>query len=138
MVNRNPFNIAIIVHVMHELSMATSVIDTITDIAEKEGAIKIREITIEIGELLFLNPEQFQFCLELVMENTPAQGAQLNISSTPSKLRCKACGSEFRWDRSPDDHFIFPTIQCTCGSKDFEIIQGRELNIVSIRIEKPD
>ena len=123
---------------MHELSMATSVLDTITDIAEKEGAIKISEITIEIGELLFLNPEQFQFCLELVMENTIAQGAQLNISVTPSKLQCKECKKEFRWDRSPDDHFIFPTIQCTCGSKNLEIVQGRELNIVSIKIEKSD
>jgi hydrogenase nickel incorporation protein HypA/HybF len=127
-----------IVHDMHELSMATSVLDTIADIAEKEGAIKITEITIEIGELLFLNPEQFQFCLELVMENTLAEGAQLHLSVTPSKLRCKSCDTEFRWNRSPDDHFIFPTIQCTCGSKDMEIIEGRELNIVSIRIEKPD
>ncbi|MBU7025163.1 MAG: hydrogenase maturation nickel metallochaperone HypA [Theionarchaea archaeon] len=123
---------------MHELSMATSVVDIILKKAQEEQATKIHEINIEIGELLFLNPEQFQFCLELVIENTLAEGAIINITSRPSKLKCKKCGREFRWDRTPDDHYIFPVIECECGSRDLEITEGRELNIKSIRIEKPD
>jgi hydrogenase nickel incorporation protein HypA/HybF len=123
---------------MHELSMATSVMDIILKKAKEEEATKIYEINIEIGELLFLNPEQFQFCLELVMEKTMAEGATLNIRSNPSKLKCKSCGKEFRWDLLPEDHLIFPVLQCECGSRDLKIVEGRELNIVSIRIEKHD
>lgn len=123
---------------MHELSMAMSVLDIILEKAKDENATKIYEITIEIGELLFLNPEQFQFCMELVIENTMAEGAQLTINIKPSKLKCKVCGNEFHWRTSSDNYVVFPVLQCECGSKDLKIIEGRELNIVSIRIEKPD
>lgn len=121
---------------MHELSMAMSVLDIILEKAKEENAIKITEITIEIGELLFLNPEQFQFCMELVTEKTMAEGAHLTIRVTPSLLRCRTCGKEFHWEQSPENHFVFPVLECECGSKDLEIAGGRELNIVSIRIEK--
>ena len=123
---------------MHELSMAMSILDVILEKAREEEATRIHEITIEIGELLFLNPEQFKFCMELVTEKTLAEGAQLTIKEKPSKVKCKSCGKKFRWNRSPDNHFIFPVLECECGSKDLEITEGRELNIVSIRIEKPD
>lgn len=123
---------------MHELSMAMSVLDIILEKAKEENATKIYEITIEIGELLFLNPEQFQFCMELVIENTLAEGAQLTIRTKPSKLQCKLCGKEFNWHTSPDNYVAFPVLQCECGSKDLKIVEGRELNIVSIRIEKPN
>lgn len=135
---RNPFNICQNPPVMHELSMASSVLDVILEKAREENATKIYEITIEIGELLFLNPEQFQFCMELVIENTMAEGATLTITVKPSKLKCKVCGNVFDWKTSPDDYIAFPILQCKCGSKDLEIMEGRELNIVSIRIEKPD
>ena len=123
---------------MHELSMANSVLEVILEKAAEEKATKIHEITIEIGELLFLNPEQFQFCMELVTEKTIAEGAKLTIKVKPSKIRCKSCGKEFIWESSPDDYIVFPVLACECGSKDLEIVEGRELNIVSIRIEKPD
>jgi hydrogenase nickel incorporation protein HypA/HybF len=136
--NRNTFNVHQNVEAMHELSMATSVMDIILKKAREEYATKISEINIEIGELLFLNPEQFQFCMELVIERTIAEKAALNITVKQSKLKCKACGKEFRWDLQPDDHLVFPVLQCECGSRDLAIVEGRELNIVSIRIEKPD
>ena len=123
---------------MHELSMAMSVLDIILEKAKEENATSIHEITIEIGELLFLNPEQFQFCMELVIENTMAEGSILTINAKPSKLKCKVCGNEFQWSTAPDDYIVFPALVCECGSKDLTIIEGRELNIVSIRIEKPD
>ncbi len=123
---------------MHELSMAMNVLDIILEKAKEENATKIHEITIEIGELLFLNPEQFQFCMELVVENTIAGGAQITITITPSKLQCKSCGKEFHWKSSSNDYIVFPVLQCECGCKDLKIVEGRELNIVSIRIEKPD
>lgn len=123
---------------MHELSMAMSVLNIILEKAKEENATRISEITIEIGELLFLNPEQFKFCMELVIEKTLADNSKLSITVKPSKVKCKMCGKGFRWDRSPDNHFVFPILECECGSKDLEIVEGRELNIVSIRIEKPD
>jgi hydrogenase nickel incorporation protein HypA/HybF len=123
---------------MHELSMATSVMNIVLEKAKEEHATKIHEINIEIGELLFLNPEQFRFCMELVMEKTMAEGANLNIAMKPSTLKCKKCGKEFRWNTQPDNHLVFPILKCECGSKDLEIKEGRELNIINIRIEKPD
>jgi hydrogenase nickel incorporation protein HypA/HybF len=136
--NRNPFNVHENSTPMHELSMAMSVLDIILEKAKEENATRIYEVNMEIGELLFLNPEQFQFCMELVVEKTLAEGAKINITITPSKLRCKTCGNEFCWRTSPGDYMVFPVLQCECGSKDLKIIEGRELNIVSIRIEKPD
>lgn len=117
--------------------MAMSVLDIVLEKAKEQNATKITEITLEIGELLFLNPEQFHFCMELVTEHTMAEGAQINITVKPSKVKCKKCGKELRWDQSPDDHFVFPVLECECGCKDLEITEGRELNIVSIKIERP-
>ena len=46
---------------MHELSMADAMVKTVLDVAEKNDATEIIEVTIEVGKLTMLNPEQLKF-----------------------------------------------------------------------------
>ncbi|MBC7117590.1 MAG: hydrogenase maturation nickel metallochaperone HypA [Methanobacteriaceae archaeon] len=123
---------------MHELSMADAIIKTVIDSAEKNNAIEVLEVTIEIGELTLLNPEQIKFILEVLSEDTILEGAKFNIEVIPAKIEC-SCG--YKGGVASDDgldHYN-PIISCpSCGKGDFKIIDGRECNIKNIKIEKEE
>ena len=50
---------------MHELSMAQAIVDTVLDAAQKNEAQDVLEVTIEIGQITMLNPEQLKFLLNV-------------------------------------------------------------------------
>ena len=52
---------------MHELSMAQAIVDTVLDAAEKNNATEVVEVTIEVGMLTMLNPEQLKFLLDVIL-----------------------------------------------------------------------
>jgi len=123
---------------LHELSMADAIIKTVIDAAEKNDAIKVLEVTIEIGELTLLNPEQIKFILGVLSEDTILEGAKFNIELVPAKIEC-SCG--YNGSITADDkldHYN-PLILCpSCSKGDFKIIDGRECNIKNIKIEKEE
>ena len=47
---------------MHELSMADAMVKTVLDVAEKNDATEIIEVTIEVGKLTMLNPDFSLMC----------------------------------------------------------------------------
>ncbi|BDH79227.1 MAG TPA: hydrogenase maturation nickel metallochaperone HypA [Methanothermobacter sp.] len=123
---------------MHELSMADAIIKTVIDAAEKNNAIEVLEVTIEIGELTLLNPEQIKFILEVLSEDTILEGAKFNIEIIPARIECP-CGYNGRITSNDElDHYN-PIISCpSCGGGEFKIIDGRECNIKNIKIEKEE
>lgn len=126
---------------MHELSAATSILRTILSAAEGKGATKIKSVRLEIGELTLLNPDQLRFCFEIAAKGTIAQGADLMIETQPAVVACQNCGRRFSWHNVDDDpalHLIPPMIECDCGSTSIKILSGREMKVVSIKIERPE
>ncbi len=123
---------------LHELSMADAIIKTVIDAAQKNDAIEVLEVTIEIGELTLLNPEQIKFILEVLSEDTILEGAKFNIEIIPAEIEC-SCGYKGKISADDElDHYN-PLILCpSCGKGDFKIIDGRECNIKNIKIEKED
>ena len=55
---------------MHELSMAQGIINAVLDTANENNATEVNEVTIEVGRLAMINPEQLQFILGVLIENT--------------------------------------------------------------------
>lgn len=124
--------------IMHELSMADAMVKTIIDFAEKNEALKIVEVTIEIGKLTLLNPEQLTFMLEVLSEDTLLEGAKFNIVTVPIEIECKSCDYSGSAGSDDLDHFT-PILNCLqCGGSNIKIISGRECNVKSIIIEKED
>ena len=123
---------------MHELSMADAIVKTAIDVAEKNNAQEITEVTIEIGKLTLLNPEQLKFMIEVLSKDTLLEGAEIVISEIPIEIRCKSC--DFVGLASSDDldHYV-PIVKCPqCEGHELEITKGRECNVKTIKIEKEE
>lgn len=123
---------------MHELSMADAIVKTAVDVAEKNEAQQITEVTIEIGELTLLNPEQLKFMIDVLSENTLLEGAEIKIELIPVELVCGSCNYEGQRGQDELDHYV-PIVKCPeCGEGAIKIIKGRECNVKTIKIEKED
>ncbi|MGV8144099.1 MAG: hydrogenase maturation nickel metallochaperone HypA [Methanothermobacter sp.] len=123
---------------MHELSMADAIVKTILDAAEKNQAEEILEVTIEVGKLTMLNPEQLRFLLDVLAENTLLEGAEVIIEEVPVEIKCHSCDYTGSTDLDDSDHYLM-IVKCPkCDERNIEIISGQECNVKNIRIEKPD
>ncbi len=118
--------------------MADAIVKTVIEAAEKNDAIEILEVTIEIGQMTMLNPEQLKFMLEVLSEDTILNGAEFNMELIPIEIECLSCGFKGEADSEELDHYI-PVINCpNCEEKNMNITAGRECNVKNIKIEKSD
>jgi hydrogenase nickel incorporation protein HypA/HybF len=134
---------------MHEWALAEGVVQTANRIAEEQGLNEIFEITIKIGELQQVEHEILEFAMEQL--RTPImKNAKFTLESVPGRLKCRICNEE--WVFSPRDmeedvseaiHFVPEVahvyVSCpSCGSPDFQVIEGRGVILASIRGVKDD
>ena len=108
---------------MHELAIAESVVDTVT---ERLPGARVTCVRLEIGALSGVVPDSIRFCFDLATEGTGLAGARLEITEPAARCRCRACGAEFQ----PDS----PIVLCPCGSPDVAVLAGEELKIVSVQV----
>ncbi len=116
---------------MHEMGICQSILDASFEAAEAEGATRIKEIRISVGELTEVVDFALQFAFESLSPGTLAEGGKLVVNRIPAKSRCPSCGTEFEHDR-------FETTCPECGNPFNENIAGRELLIDSVDVEKDD
>ena len=117
---------------MHELSIATSIVDAVTESASAYPGARVKEVRLRVGALASVIEDSLQFCWELATEGTPLAGAALVIHKLPVIVHCDACGvdSEIEGVQS----FRCPH----CGELAADLRQGRELEIDSIELEEPE
>ena len=114
---------------MHELSIASRVVELVAEQVRAAGAERAVTITLRIGALSCVHEDALRFSFDLVREGTPAAGADLRIVMVPVTIWCAACGREV----------ALPGIQrfaCpVCGTPSGDIRAGRELDLESIELE---
>jgi len=113
---------------MHEFSIATSLLEIISQEACAYQGARVKAVTLKIGTLSGVVPEALEFAFQVLSEGTIAEGARLVIERIALRIVCNACGTA----SMPADFFI---ICPHCGSGDVEIKEGRELDIESMEIE---
>ena len=91
---------------MHELSMAQAIVDTVLDAAKKNNAEEIVEVTIEIGMLTMLNPEQLTFLLDVLAEGTLLENAKIIIEDVPVEINCRNCQYTGLANTDGSDHYL--------------------------------
>lgn len=123
---------------MHELSMAQAIVDTVIDAAEKNNATEVVEVTIEVGMLTMLNPEQLKFLLGVIVENTLLEKSEIIIEDVPVEIKCRNCEFTGLANTEGSDHYLAIVLCPECGERNVEIIKGRECNVKNIKIEKSD
>lgn len=113
---------------MHEMSLVESVRDLIEDAGRREGFVRVLAVRVEIGELSGVQREAFEFCFDLAMRDSLAEGARLEVLATPGRGLCVACGREGRLAvvYDPCEH---------CGTVPVTVIGGTEMRIIDLEVE---
>ena len=123
---------------MHELSMAQGIINAVIDTAETNNATEVNEVTIELGRLAMVNPEQLKFILGVLVENTIVEDSVFKFEEIPVEIECSECKFHGAAILDEKDHYA-PMVTCPeCGSFAVEILNGRDIVVKNIIIEKPD
>ena len=112
---------------MHEVGLAQQTLDIALDAAQRQGAQTIRSLHLRIGEWSGVEPDALRFALELVVQGTCAEGAEIVMEPVPPACRCAACDRLY----SVANH----DYRCpTCGAETHELSQGREMDLVSLEV----
>jgi hydrogenase nickel incorporation protein HypA/HybF len=107
---------------MHELSLATAVVDACA--ARAEGA-RILRVRVEVGQLAAVLPDALRFCFEICAEGTAVEGAELEILETPGRAVCESCDGMVALSS--------PVGRCQCGGI-LRIVAGDELRVKDMEI----
>jgi len=107
---------------MHELGIATEIINIVQHEMIKRHLDKIKTIGLRIGALSGVDPEALTFGFQAATMDTPLTGTELAIEHIPVQGSCKSCDKEFE---VKDFIFICPH----CDSRDIQIMHGEELDI---------
>lgn len=113
---------------MHELSIATGIMEIVAEEAGKANAMNVTVVEVEIGSMAGIETEALLFSWDLVREGTIARKADLVIRMVPATAECVECKHIFALGHALDT--------CPqCGSVRYKIIRGKELRISSLEVE---
>ena len=111
---------------MHELSVASAIVDTATRHADGR---RVTSVQLRVGHLRQVVPESLAFYFEHVARGTPCEGARLEQQVVPAVLECDDC--RYVWEL---DEAAFRCPLCNSGA--VRVAGGDELEVESIEIEE--
>lgn len=115
---------------MHELSIASAVVESAADTARAHGASRVHSVTLRVGELSGVVSDALRFSFELAAAGTVVAGARLHVEDVAARAHCGHCAADFPVG-SP------PVLWCPrCDAPAAHLLTGRELEVVGV--ELPD
>lgn len=113
---------------MHEMSLSQGVLDVIESAARHEGFARVRTVWLEIGRLATVEPDALRFCFDVVTRGSCAEGAQLEIVTTPGQAWCLMCSDSVAIDE--------PLGACPkCGSHQVQVTGGSDMRVKELEVE---
>jgi len=129
---------------MHEMSVATALVDTVLDSVKDMNATKVEEVIFEVGELAFISERQLRFCFDVMKkDHAVLKETKLSLHKVKAKVKCTKCDFEGGLDKvneskKEEAHRIAITFECPkCGGT-LDIILGRDMIIKRIAVEVAD
>lgn len=117
---------------MHELSIVSSIVDTVTESLAAYPGARVKEVRLRLGVLAAVVEDSLQFCYGVVTEDTPLAGSTLVVKTLPIMAHCAPCGRDV-------EIASIQSLRCpSCGSPATDLRQGRELEVEAIEIEEPE
>ena len=119
---------------MHELSIATDLVNAALETARQNDAKKVLSITVEVGELALVNPEQLQFMFEVLTQDEDftkgdlLKGARLDLAIVPAVMKCDNCG----YQGAVTDKY---TCACPKCGLTMRAIAGRDICLKTMEID---
>jgi len=113
---------------MHELTLATAIVEMAVLEAEKNNAGSVKEIELEVGKLSGVDADALEFALSLAVRNTKLEYTVIKILHTDGIGRCNLCNRSFImhavWTPCPG-----------CKMPAGQIIHGEALRVVSLVVD---
>jgi hydrogenase nickel incorporation protein HypA/HybF len=116
---------------MHETAIVGGLMRILEKKAAQHGVTRISSVSLKVGRLCAVEPQQLISCFEMFAEDTVADGAVLVVNVVDVRGRCRRCATEFDVPRFRFECFA-------CGGNDIEVIQGQELYIESFEAAPRD
>ena len=117
---------------MHELSIVSSVVDTVTESLAAYPGARVKEVRLRVGALASVVRESLEFCYGIATDGTALEGSTLVVNVLPVVMHCVPCGADVELEG-------VQSFRCPqCGEPCFDLRQGRELEIEAIEIEEAD
>jgi hydrogenase nickel incorporation protein HypA/HybF len=112
---------------MHELSLAEGMLELVAGAAHADGAQKVRTVWLELGALSHVEVHALRSCFDVVTRGSIAEGAALEIVTTPGRAWCMPCGRQVSLARLGD--------ACpACGSHQLQVVGGEEMRVLEIAV----
>lgn len=113
---------------MHELGIATDILNVSLAEAQNHGARRITGVSLLVGVLRGIVPEHLIFLFGHIAKGTIAEGAMVSIEEDAVRVECKACGT-FEARKF--------ALECpACKKMDVLLTGGDALRIVSLEIDE--
>jgi hydrogenase nickel incorporation protein HypA/HybF len=113
---------------MHELSIAISIIEQISEEAEKRGGLDVEAVHLKLGDFAGVDKDALLFAWNLACEGSCLEGSRLVIQSVPLVVYCASCEK----DRTPPS---FYQLSCPeCGTPGQRIVTGQEIEVESLEV----
>jgi hydrogenase nickel incorporation protein HypA/HybF len=113
---------------MHEFSLAQNILEIAEEAVEKNKAVRVVVLNLEIGSLASVEIPALETALEIIQKDTVLENSKINIVIISAKAVCNTCHIEFE----PKD-IIAPCP--SCENFGMKILCGKELIVKSIEIE---
>jgi hydrogenase nickel incorporation protein HypA/HybF len=110
---------------MHELSIATSLIEQVLEYAESGGLATVESVELEVGALMLIVPDALDLAFQAVCSGTLAEGAELKLMEVTARARCRDCGHEYA---AAMHRYTCPE----CGQANAQIIAGQDIILKSM------
>jgi hydrogenase nickel incorporation protein HypA/HybF len=110
---------------MHEISLLESILDILENYAETQEYTLVKKVCLEVGQLSGVQMEALRFSFDVIMKDTLAEHAELEIFQAEGMGICEQCQQMVAMQT---EHAL-----CSlCGCADVKITQGTELRIKEI------
>ncbi len=113
---------------MHEMSICEGILLSLEEQAKQHAFTKVKTVWVEIGQFAGVEKEALYFSWDVVVRNSLADGAKLEIIDLPGQAWCFDCAETVevmeRFATCPQ-----------CGGAHLQVTGGEELRIKEIEVE---
>lgn len=113
---------------MHEMSLAEGVRTIIEEAAAANGFQAVRSVVLEIGELAAVEVDALRFCLDVVLADTLAAGAAVEVETVAGAGCCLDCA------QTVPMHELYGACP-HCGGYRVQATGGREMRVKALEVD---
>jgi len=120
---------------MHELSLASAVVDSVLEFLDAHEVKKILTVRLAVGELSCVEADQLRFCYTAITDETAMENSTLEIEGVAAVVECPRCSYRGRpkyWEDALSAAPV-PTLECPSCRGAVEPVEGNDCAIKTIQ-----